>query len=239
VDVDDILGLGLSGGTGDGTAQAYWQSLAAALREEVSILKERLYQATEGSRPEATPGQPNTTLVGQEKKERETGAQNGGGQNGGATDMWSCRSEEERDRERMLNRHWENRLQQAHRQVHVADGVAVRYQTETLRLQRLIEVLVRERDDLQSVLMEEQSVAERNKDDLDTARRNYEEQIKRMSEFIIESNGKLKNREEKYQALINFKVPCPKCGVVHRIQQLVGTASNGNSPARESSRRKV
>ncbi|ELR20964.1 uncharacterized protein ACA1_279460 [Acanthamoeba castellanii str. Neff] len=105
-------------------------------------------------------------------------------------------SEEDREREQALKKFYETRVDQLMSQIKEADRKAVELHEEYTKAVDSLASLVTQRDELQNKLSVAEKALAASKDELESTRSNYEQQMKLLSEHLVTLNEKIMAQEE-------------------------------------------
>lgn len=105
-------------------------------------------------------------------------------------------SEEDREREQALKKFYETRVDQLMSQIKEADRKAVELHEEYTKAVNSLASLVTQRDELQNKLSVAEKALAASKDELESTRSNYEQQMKLLSEHLVTLNEKIMAQEE-------------------------------------------
>jgi DNA repair exonuclease SbcCD ATPase subunit len=114
-------------------------------------------------------------------------------------------SEEDREREQALKKFYETRVDQLMSQIKEADRKAIELHEEYTKAVNSLSSLVTQRDELQNKLAVAEKALAASKDELDSTRRNYEQQMKVLSEHIVTLNEKIMAQEEQISTIRNVQ----------------------------------
>eukprot|EP01116_Phalansterium_solitarium_P008464 TRINITY_DN2236_c0_g1_i2.p1 TRINITY_DN2236_c0_g1~~TRINITY_DN2236_c0_g1_i2.p1 ORF type:complete len:726 (+),score=339.47 TRINITY_DN2236_c0_g1_i2:222-2399(+) len=133
----------------------------------------------------------------------------------------------DRQREAALRQHYEAKLNQLLSQVRLADGVAVRLHAALSALHQDYRQCQAQRDAMSKHAEQTDQRELLAKEDLEVTRRNYDDQMKLLSEHISALNDSVANYEDQLDALRNSRVQCAKCKTWNTIQWLLNEGLNG------------
>ena len=75
-------------------------------------------------------------------------------------------------------------------------------------------------------------VSDNAQEDLESTRKNYENQMKLLTEHLVQLNEKLSKQQEQMDRLKGHKVQCGRCGVWNTVGWLVTEGANGRKCSR-------
>lgn len=144
----------------------------------------------------------------------------------------------DRERETAIKQHYQSKRTQLLAQMKIADEKAVKYYEEYKRILSDLERVSQENQTHKQLLEESQAQQASATSDLESTRRNYEDQMKLMTEHFMALNDKVGKQEETISRLNNHKVHCARCGTWNTVAWLTGPeglngrrCSRGNHPS--------
>jgi len=144
----------------------------------------------------------------------------------------------DRERENALKQHFQSKRAQLLAQMKIADEKAVKYYEEYQRVSSELKAVSEQNQTRKEALEAAQAQQLTAMEDLESTRRNYEDQMKVMTEHFMSLNDKLGKQEDSLTRLKNHKVHCARCGTWNTVAWLIGPdglngrrCSRGNHPS--------
>jgi hypothetical protein len=143
----------------------------------------------------------------------------------------------DKDREELMKRYYEQRVQQFQSKVDATDKKNVELYQQTMDLERRIKDAITQREGLKSELDAASKRYQAGNDELETTRANYDQQLKMLTEHMVGLSDKIGTYEDQLSILKNSTVRCGKCKAWNTIEWLMGEGkmgqrcSHGNHPS--------
>ena len=144
----------------------------------------------------------------------------------------------DRERETAIKQHYQAKRTQLLAQMKIADEKAVKYYEEYKKILAELEHVSQENQTHKQLLEEAKTQQNSATSDLESTRRNYEDQMKLMTEHFMTLNDKVGKQEDTISRLNNHKVHCARCGTWNTVAWLNGPeglngrrCSKGNHPS--------
>ena len=131
-------------------------------------------------------------------------------------------SMQDREREGALKQHFNTQKAQLLSRLEEVDEKALKYHQEYAKL---CEALAQARAEIQvqeEQIASSQVVQAKASSDLESTRRNYEDQMRLMTEHFMSLNDKVGKQEDSLERLRSHKVHCARCGTWNTVAWLTG-----------------
>jgi hypothetical protein len=133
----------------------------------------------------------------------------------------------DRDREEQMRRYYEQRVQQFQAKVDSTDRKYIELHQQTMELEKRLKDTVAQREGLRLELESAARKQQAGLDELETTRLNYDQQLKMLTEHMVNLSDKISMYEEQLSALKNSTVRCGKCSAWNTIEWLMGDGKMG------------
>jgi len=134
---------------------------------------------------------------------------------------------EDKEREERINKFYETKMDQLTSQLKVADLKAMEFYDGYQKTLQELEKCIEQRDILENKLKNSLSTFNNTKEDLETTRTNYEQQMSVLSEHITLLNEKLGDQAEQLDELKSARIYCGKCKKWNTVDWLRTEGKNG------------
>lgn len=138
----------------------------------------------------------------------------------------------DREREAALKQHYKAQRAQLLGQMKIADGKAQKYHEEYERVARELQqsqaISLERKTNLENTLAQLKAA----KEDVDSTRNNYQDQMQVLTEHLVQLNEKLSKQQESIDRLKGHKVQCGRCGIWNTVAWLVTEGGNGRRCSR-------
>lgn len=145
-------------------------------------------------------------------------------------------SDEESTREHKLKQFYEMKMAALSNQVDIANKKLVELNRRCIELDRQLRDAVNKKQVIVKELEDTHSAFKDSKDEVESVRNNYEEQLKVLTEHLVSVSDKISDHQEELSAIKNCTVRCGKCKTWNTIGWLMKEGkmgqicSGGNHP---------
>eukprot|EP01126_Amoeba_proteus_P054209 TRINITY_DN6656_c0_g1_i8.p1 TRINITY_DN6656_c0_g1~~TRINITY_DN6656_c0_g1_i8.p1 ORF type:complete len:253 (-),score=84.52 TRINITY_DN6656_c0_g1_i8:142-900(-) len=136
-------------------------------------------------------------------------------------------SEEDKEREMKLRQFYDDKSNQLNLRLVSSDTRSLEMSKRQETLEKLIITIKGDREDAITKLDLVKQAEKRISEELETTKKNYEQQLSVLSEHVLQMTHKLSMLKEELEVIKAFKVRCGKCQVWNSIEWLITNGKNG------------